>query len=102
MVPEMFPNVLDWPCTETSRPMLSRSNDARIQDLVDIQHLQGGNRKWNYEFLNYRSPLGRVLAKLFRVATLLQRLAKVFNTIFHWCQGLFHPFSPIPGFIFLT
>jgi hypothetical protein len=38
-VPVMFPVVLDWACTPTSKPILSRSNDARTQDLIDIQHL---------------------------------------------------------------
>jgi hypothetical protein len=44
--------------------------------------------------IQYRSPLGLVLTKLFRVATLLQRLAKVFNTNLYWCQALFRRFDP--------
>ena len=40
-VPLMFPAVLDWACTPTNRPILSRSNDACIQDLIDIQYLLG-------------------------------------------------------------
>src|ERR1043166_1373840 len=40
-VPVMFPVVLDWACTPTSRPILSRSKDACTQDLIDIQHLLG-------------------------------------------------------------
>ena len=32
--------------------------------------------------------------------TLLQRLAKVFNTNLHWCQALFRGSIAIRGFIF--
>jgi hypothetical protein len=35
----MFPVVLDWACTPTSKPMLSRSNAACNPNLRDIPHL---------------------------------------------------------------
>src|SRR5688572_14791519 len=38
-VPVMLPAVLDWACTPTSKPTLSRSNSACNPNLLDIPHL---------------------------------------------------------------
>src|SRR5687768_15174586 len=38
-VPVIFPAVLDWACTPTNKPMLSRSNSACNPNFFDIQNL---------------------------------------------------------------
>jgi hypothetical protein len=48
----MLPVVLDWAWTPTSRPILSRSNDACTQDLIDIQHLLSVILKSNQKFIS--------------------------------------------------
>src|SRR5215211_3390221 len=67
-VPVMFPVVLDWAYTPASSPTLSRSNDARTQDLIDIQHLLSvsvaESRTYSVARVLFES---KSLAKFFRV-----------------------------------
>src|SRR5687768_2425264 len=70
--------------------MLSRSNDARTQDLIDIQHLLSVSVPESRTYSVARVPFeSKSLASFLLSVTLLQLLSKAFNTNPVYCQGFF-------------